>query len=229
MIKVLQNWEEIGQASKYLALRDLPRHRTSEKDWDLFHLQSVSSSLDRGARIVDLGCSGAYSLKLLWAMGFEDLHGVDLHIDIQGRCSQLVRMWRSRTFKRPFKLYRQDLTNTRFAADSFDLALCVSVIEHGVNFEKFLRESNRILKTGGILFVSADYWQEPIDVSDVSKQFGQEWKILCRKDIEDFLELAGRYGFELCEESAIPSCGNRCLVWQKKEFTAIVIVLRKVS
>jgi SAM-dependent methyltransferase len=229
MIKILQNWEEIGQASKYLSLRELPRHRTSEKDWDLFHLQAVSSSLDRGARIVDLGCSGAHSLKLLWAMGFENLCGVDLHIGIPDRCSQLVRMWRSRTFKRPFKLYRQDLANTRFAADSFDLAMCVSVIEHGVDSEKFLRESNRILKTGGILFVSADYWQEPIDVSDVPKQFGQEWKIFCREDVEGFLELAGRYGFELYEDSAIPSCGNRCLVWQKKEFTAIAIALRKIG
>jgi len=229
MIKVLQDWRQIGQATKYLGNKDLPRHITAEKNWDLSQLHTLCCSLDRTARIIDLGCGGLCTLTLLSAMGFENLLGVDLHVSCVDRCRQLRRMWRDRTAKPPFRLYSRDLMRTGFPAASFDLATCISVIEHGVDSEIFLREASRILKPGGLLFVTADYWADPTDVPDAPDQYGQAWRILSRKDIEDFLTLAGRRGFEPYEGSLIPDCADRCLLWQKKEFTAIAVVLRKTD
>ena len=184
--------------------------------------------MDRSARAVDLGCGGLCTLKLLSAMGFSDLHGVDLNVRCVDRAAQLLHMWRGRTLTTPFKLHNRDLTRTRFADASFDLATCVSVIEHGVSFERFLSEANRILKPSGLLFVTADYWEDPVDVSDVPDQYNRPWTILSRRDIEQLLALASQHGFELCENDAtIPPCDDRCIVWQEKEYTAIAIGLVK--
>lgn len=227
MIKVLQNWDEIGQAAKFLAQKELPKHGNGEKNWDLYQLHRLVEKLDRGARIIDLGCSGVHTLKFLHALGFTDLAGVDLHITGLDRLQQAVRMWRGRTLRRPFKLYTRDLTDTGFGGNKFDFAACVSVIEHGVNFEKFLAEASRLLKPGGLLFVTADYWEEQIDLGDERGEFALPWKILCRKDVEDIIDLAGRFGFELYENCDIPSCSERCILWRKKEFTFIAMVFRR--
>ena len=229
MIKVLQDWQQIGQATKYLGSKDLPRHISSEKNWDLSCLYDVCHSLDRRARAIDMGCGGLCTLAMLAAMGFENLVGTDLHISCSDRCRQLLRMWRGRTVKRPFRLYQRDLTSTRLPTATFDLAACISVIEHGVDSEKLLAESSRILKPGGLLLVTADYWADPIDVTDVPEQYGQPWRILSKDDVEDFLRDAGRWGFEPYDSPSIPDCADRCLLWQKKEYTAIAIVLRKAG
>ena len=227
MIKILQDWKEIGRTTKYLGNKDLPRHITSEKNWDLWCLYEVCCSLDRKARIIDLGCGGLCTLTMLAAMGFEDIVGVDLHISCSDRCRQLLRMWRGRRVRPPFRLHRRDLTNTRLPPGAFDFAACISVIEHGVDSERFLGESSRILKPGGLLFVTADYWADSIDVTDVPQQYGQAWRILSKKTVEDYLGIAGAWGFEPYESGVIPNCSDRCLVWQRKEFTAIAVVLRK--
>ena len=209
---------------------NLPRHITAEKNWDMFHLHKLADPFDRATRAVDLGCGGLCTLKLLCAMGFQNLHGVDLNVRCVDRAAQLIHMWRSRTLNPPFKLHRMDLTHTRFAAGSFDLATCVSVIEHGVSFQAFLSEANRILKPGGLLFVTADYWEDAVDVSDVSDQYNLPWTILARQDIERLIDLADQHGFQLYEDEdnrAIPTCDERCIVWQQKEYTAIAIALIK--
>lgn len=229
MIRVLQNWEEIGSAHKFLALNDLPRHGSAEKCWDLRLLYDIVEPLPRTAKIIDLGCSGVHTLKFLYALGFQNLTGVDLKPAVTDRINQVLRMWRGRTLTRPFKLYRRDITQTRFPQKTFDLATCVSVIEHGLDFEKFLIESSRILKPGGLLFVTADYWQEKIDISGDPGEYGLAWNILCKKDIEDIIELAGRFEFELYEDGGIPKCADRCTAWHRREFTFIAVVLRKLK
>jgi len=80
MVKVLQNWEEIGRATKFLEREGLPRHGSSEKCWDYHRLFEVVKDFPRSAAILDMGCSGVHTLRFLHAMGFADLTGIDLHI-----------------------------------------------------------------------------------------------------------------------------------------------------
>lgn len=229
MIKVLQDWREIGQAYKFLSHKELPRHNSAEKCWDFCQLHGLVEGLDRGVKMIDLGCSGVDTLKLLNGMGFENLTGVDLNIGCRDRMWQAVRMWRGRTLRRPFRLYKRDLTRTGFPETSFDVATCISVIEHGVDCEKFLSEASRLLRPGGLLFVTADYWQEKIDVSDDAGEYGMPWGILCRKDVEAFVSSAGRYGFEPCQDVVVPDCAERCVVWHGQEFTFVSLTFKKLA
>lgn len=229
MIRVLQDWQEIGEASRFFSVNDLPRHGSIEKCWDLRLLYDMVAPLGRGSRIIDLGCSGAHTLGFLQAMGFADLVGVDLNVGARDRLAQGWRMWRERRWRRPFRILRRDLTQTGLGGGTFDAATCISVIEHGVDFEAFLRESSRLLKPGGLLLVSADYWEEKMDVSDDGGEYGMAWTILCKQDIEHLVELAGRCGFELLGDSAIPRCGQRCVIWHGREFTFVALAFRKGS
>ena len=227
MINVLQNWQEIGEATMGLGRCGLPKHASGEKCWDLYKLHEIVDPLPRSAKVIDLGCSGVCTLKLLHTMGFDSLFGVDLKPQLTDRISQLSRMWRGRTLNRPFRIHKRDLTRTGFPADRFDVATCISVIEHGVDLSAFLQEASRILMPGGLLYVTADYWEDKIDVSDCAGEFGLPWKIFSKDEIEHFLELAGQFGFSPSQNANIPACSQKCIVWQQKEYTFISLALMK--
>lgn len=157
MIKVLKEWNEIGRAYKFLLKNKIPIHHTCEKNWDLYNLFQLVEHLPRNIKIIDLGCGGSKALKLLYKMGFTNLYGVDLSISIRDRISQIIRMWKKRTLRLPFHLYKKNITQTGFPDEFFDVGICISVIEHGVDFRKFLDEAYRILKEGALLFITTDY------------------------------------------------------------------------
>lgn len=229
MIKVLQDWLEIGEADKFLSRKGLSKHSTVEKSWDLYQLFGIIVSMPREIKIIDLGCGELKVLKFLYAMGIKNLYGIDLRIAWRNRLSQLIRMWRERSLRVPFHLYKGDLTETKFPNQSFDLAICVSVIEHGVNLEKFFSESSRILKPEGLLFITTDYWEEEIQVNDDNKPYGLSWKIFSKKDIEYFIKLSYKFGFFLYKDSSIPTCSDRCIIWNNQEYTFLNIILKKTK
>ncbi len=81
--------------------------------------------------------------------GYRKLYGINLVFD--------------RTFRRgPITYEYGDITQTDYAAESFDAITSLSVVEHGVNLEAYFREMWRILKPGGMLITSTDYWQTSI-------------------------------------------------------------------
>ncbi len=227
MIKVLQNWIEIGEANRFLSRKGLSKHSTAEKNWDLYQLFKIVSDLDRNIKIIDLGCGEMYALKLLYDLGFINLYGIDFDISFRHRLSQISIMWKRRSINIPFHLKKGDITKTSMPAEGLDLAICISVIEHNVNLEKFISECYRILKPGGLLFITTDYWEEKILVEDERQPFGLPWKIFSKKEIENFIELSKINGFSLLNDSSIPECSEKSVVWNSKEYTFINIVFKK--
>lgn len=227
MIKVLQNWEEIGCSVLALGEKGIPQHGSPEKCWDFNILVELVEDLPREVEIIDLGCSGLHTLGLLHHLGFERLVGVDLGPTLLDRVKLIRLMLREKSWRRPFKVKRGDMTRTRFADGRFDLATCVSVLEHGVDRERFMAEAGRLLKAGGFLLVTADYWGERIDMGATTGEFNLPWEILAREDVEELVELGRRYGLRLKEDTGVPKCGNRCILWQGKKFTFVGVVFVK--
>ena len=105
MIKVLKNWQEIGEATLSLQRKGLPTHSDTRKNWDLSLLYETIASENRNSRIVDLGCSPGCTLVFLISLGFTNLYGIDFDLDFSG----------GRNF--PASLYQGDLTDTTFESD----------------------------------------------------------------------------------------------------------------
>jgi SAM-dependent methyltransferase len=225
MIEVLRDWEAVGRATMALRRMALPQHGLPEKNWDLERLHRVVDDLPREAHIVDLGCGGLHGLRFLSALGFRNLTGIDLTVTPYERAVQMRRLLRSGAM--PFRLYRRSLTATGLPDASADAALALSVIEHGVDPDEFFSEAARILRPGAPLFVSTDYWPEPVTAGP--DLFGLQWTILDRAAVDALVAAAARHRMHLLRDEAVPDAGDRVVVWEGREYTFISLVFRKAS
>jgi hypothetical protein len=106
----------------------------------------------------------------------------------------------------------------------------VSVLEHDVDVTGFLKEAARLLKPGGVLFVSFDYWEATEEfVADQRKLCGLPWHILSRQAVEDLLRTAAEFGLSLLQPVPIPRVGDRVVTYAGRSYTFMAIALKKRS
>ena len=227
MIRVLQDWQEVGDSIFALQGQKLPLHSSPQKNWDHWLLLQALAGVDSGAKVVDLGCGRGDTLKLLCAAGFSNLMGIDFTLSWQLRMRQLVAMNRGRTLKPPYRLLRGDIVKTGIDSATCDAVVCVSTIEHGVDLEAFTREVSRLLRPGGILFVTTDYWEEKVATNRSAGAFGLPWQVFSRDQIKNLLATAACVGLRSSDGSDIPSCSKRTVLWQGEAYTFLALVLQK--
>lgn len=215
MIKILQNWQEIQSAALEIQRQGLPLHLDIHKNWDHLLLYDVIETKDKYSSIVDLGCGDCCTLDLLAALEFKNISGVDLKIES--------------TADIPYSLHRGDLTRTGFISSSCDVVVSISVVEHGVDLSAFFAEAARLLKSNGLLFITADYWQEHLKIDSSIKPFGLEWKIFCQADIEQIITTAKANNLVLEQNGDIPDCLEKPITWHNYDYTFIALLFRKVA
>jgi ubiquinone/menaquinone biosynthesis C-methylase UbiE len=93
-------------------------------------------------RIVDFGCGGGTALYSLEKEGYQNLFGIDF-------CHAIPKDFLKRT-----KFVLGDVLHSGFRANFFDGLVSTMVIEH-VDEKKFIQEIWRVLKKGGIAFVTS--------------------------------------------------------------------------
>ncbi len=121
-------------------------------------------------------------MPALFLYGYRDLHGINLSFTDAAR-------------RGPIRYIPGDLTGTPYADSSFDAITCLSVIEHGVPLSDYFREMFRLLKPGGLLITSTDYWPTPIDTRGQIAH-GSPIKIFSRAEVEAALEIAKSSGLQ---------------------------------
>jgi SAM-dependent methyltransferase len=206
-------WQEATRKGKEL---HLPLHRAQEKNWD--HLAAVNAIVNAtpaSAYIFDAGAE-LYSnvLPALFVCGYSHLYGMNLAFTSEAR-------------RGPIRYLPGDITKTGFADAFFDAITCMSVIEHGVPLEPFFREMFRLLKPGGILITSTDYYSEPVDTKN-QVAYDCLLKIFSRREAEEMIALARTCGFETTGEIDLESCG-RPIRWEiyDVDYTFLIFTLRK--
>lgn len=194
----------------------LPLHRGLEKNWD--HLAAIFTLLESTpppARILDAGAE-LYSnvLPALFLAGYRDLYGLNLAFTDKAR-------------RGPIRYEPGDLTASRFPDGFFDAVTCLSVIEHGVPLAAYFREMHRILRPGGLLITSTDYYPTPINTHGQSAH-GAPVKIFTRPEIESFLDLALASGFDLTSPVNL-DCSQRPVYWREVDlrYTFLFFTLQK--
>jgi SAM-dependent methyltransferase len=216
----LLNRSEIEGASIMADLLGLPSHHDPQKNWDC--MKSLNYILEEGdiiTPVLDAG-SGSNSVILKWLnlLGYEKLYACDV---------------RHKAVKSSFINYStQDITKTNYPDGYFQAITSISVIEHGVPIDKFTVEMARILRPGGILLVSTDYWDKPIDCKGIYP-YGEvmgEMMILQPHEIQELSQTALKNGLKLCAPLEL-RVDEKAVRWERvnREYTFIFLAFRKVA
>jgi SAM-dependent methyltransferase len=204
-------WE--AAASQVEAL-GLPHHHDTPKDWDsLSALDTILERTQPSAHVLDAG-GDLHSVILPWLAlyGYQHLIAIDLIFPDP--------IWREGVE------YRYgDITRTEFADQTFDAITCLSVVEHGVDLRAYFAEAARILKPGGVLITSTDYYPEPIDTQG-KVAFGVPIHIFDRPEMEEILRLPSHFGLELTGPVQL-ECQERPIHWAGFDYTFLIFTLQK--
>lgn len=142
---------------------------------------------NRAAAILDCGAYNSESLWELARRGFTNLYAIDLNPHIVAA-----------PLSRRICYSVQDMQHTAFADSTFDFVISVSAVEHGVSWEAFLREAHRLLKPGGLLYVSTDIVDEKTDTTGLTA-YGLSWNPLRPADVPGITALLSNMGFECAQ------------------------------
>jgi len=215
---VLLTKKEYRNAAAILDKLGLPQHGDPPKNWDSLAAFLIicheAKAGEEPIRVLDAG--GEYYSAILYhlaAIGFTELYCINTSFKEASREGTISST-------------PGDITKTDFSDHFFDFVTCLSVIEHGVDPALFFKEMNRVIKPGGLLIISADYWQTPVDTGG-KIAYGVPIKIFDEQDILTILEIAAQNGFGLMEPISLDV--QDCTVkWLGLQYTFIYFTLRKL-
>jgi SAM-dependent methyltransferase len=187
------------------------------KSWDVAHFARIlTTELRPEAAVVDVGSVGSELPWVLRLAGFQNITGCDLD-------DQVLKM----PFARTITYRLGEIQQLGLAEASVDAVTAVSTIEHGVDVAQFLRSSARLLRSGGLLCLSTDYWPSKVDTADV-RYFGAPWTIFAEDEIRGLIQAAAAAGLTLDSWSGtLPTVIDRPVSWHGRSYTFIALVLRK--
>ncbi|WP_431857376.1 class I SAM-dependent methyltransferase [Azospirillum sp.] len=114
--------------------------------------------VDRGARILDIGCRYGSLLQNFHLAGYADVHGVDVDAAAVARGAAAYPELAGR-------LHAYDGTHLPFQEGSFDAITMFDVIEHIGPIDEYLKNVRRLLRPGGLfifqtpnILIDVPYW-----------------------------------------------------------------------
>lgn len=171
--QILRSFQEVDWAKHIATSIGLAPHPVSSKTWDNVLAVRLIEDLrtDKHAAVADLGCRSGILLTWLDQRGYRNLYGCDLRRPFPPlRAALRGGLWPTLgagllTYARHWsRLRTAAVENTGWPSGQFSVVTSMSVIEHGVDLRAFFTETARLLRPGGVLIISTDYWPTPIDV-----------------------------------------------------------------
>lgn len=207
----IQEYVQLAAEAGYVHRSDAP------KNWDNYKALrwTLQRHTDRNTNILDAGGIPASSyLPTLEKLGYNRLVALDLSNP------EPPKVLNNITYK------RGDITNTPYQDDYFTAVACLSVIEHGVPLEAFFREMSRIVRSGGSLLVSTDYWDEKVVNTDGRQAYGVPVHIFSKQEILECIALGATHGFTLEDEPDL-ECEERTISWMGFQYTFVLLCFTK--
>jgi SAM-dependent methyltransferase len=223
-IRVLQSATEVQNITSSLRNANCGIHKNQNKNWDLFQVKNCLKDLPFEAKILEVGCGNSWlsTLRFIRKQGYKNLTGIDLTISLRDKLFNIY--YAVKETHKPFDIRQANAINLDFVNKTFDLIICLSVIEHGVPLRDFIIEMHRILKKKWKLLISTDYWETKEQKHKTT--IGLPWTIFDKQEICNFLRLATKTGFKPIA-TEIPECKEKVIHWDNEDFTFLSIVLTK--
>jgi SAM-dependent methyltransferase len=234
----------VKEAERGLHKLQLFRHHSQIKSWDTYKMIKMISSTNRESFVLDVGCYESPILPMLKRLGFINLYGCDLVLK-SSDCNPnftnnnnnnnssfkyhedyepIAKMYSDKSYK----LSIRDIEDTNYSDQMFDYVTSLSVIEHGVNIERYFREMSRIIKSNGYLLTSTDYWPDKLVNNKTVLSKRTPDNIFSREEIENLVEIADKNGLKLIEPIDF-EYKDKVVRWNSigLDFTFIFFAMRK--
>ncbi len=228
---VLQTRDEVLQASRRGTDLRLAHPPVFEKWWDNLLALEALRGLEHEP-VIDLGCRTGIVLTWLHQQGYRVLLGCDLREPVPPLLGTLRRrrvrdaLAMSAMYLRNRKsMHRVSIESTGLPAGSVAAATCMSVIEHGVDLPRFFAEAQRILRPGGRLIISTDYWPEPIDLGNSRLWNDSADVVFDAFGLERLVELAREAGSSA--PGAEGSVGDPVVSYRGRRYTFVFMTFLK--
>ena len=205
----------------------------------------IISDAKRESFVLDVGCYESPILPMLKRLGFINLYGCDLvlksadpnpnfftsnnssssSLEYHEDYEPIAEMYSD---KSSYQLSIRNIEDTKYRDQMFDYVTSLSVIEHGVNIEKYFREMSRIIKSNGYLLTSTDYWPHKLVNNKNVISNNTPDNIFSRDEIENLVEIAEKSGLKLIEPIDF-EYKEKVVRWDSigLDFTFIFFAMRK--
>ncbi|MHB8845796.1 MAG: class I SAM-dependent methyltransferase [Nitrospirota bacterium] len=185
------------------------------KSWDVLKtVQFIERSVPANGAVLDIGAFGSEVLSVLHRLKYTALTGIDLN-------PKIAHM----PYPHAIRYMVGDLMKTPFSDGSFDAITAISVIEHGFDADRLLREMSRILKPGGYFIASVDYWPDKIDTKGMNV-FGLDWTIFSKSELTSLITSAEAFDLAPCGPLNL-DVAEPSIAWQGKRYAFAWIALKK--
>jgi SAM-dependent methyltransferase len=217
MNTVLRSREEVGAAIAEAKRAGLfPYYMDVEKTWDsLSALAYILRTTDENASILDAG-SSLFSVILPWLYLYRYRKLMGINLSFPGEIGH-----------GSISYVRADVTKSKLRDGEFDAITCLSVVEHVPNLSGFIREMSRLLKPGGPLILSTDYW--PVKVrTEGRREFNAPVNVFDEQSLAGLIQIAREDGLELTGEPDL-AVGTPVVKWHGLRYTFVVLAFTKVA
>ncbi len=198
----------------------------------------IISGAKRESFVLDVGCYESPILPMLKRLGFFNLYGCDLVLksDSNSKLTDMNSFVYHEDYEpiaemyndKSYQLSIRNLEDTNYSDQMFDYVTSLSVIEHGINIEKYFREMSRIIKNNGYLLTSTDYWPDKLVNNKNVLSKGTPDNIFSRDEIENLVAIAEKSGLKLIEPIDF-EYKDKVVRWNSigLDFTFIFFAMRK--
>lgn len=183
MNEFLKTRAQITAATDWLKKAGYVTHPISAKDWEL-----ANATVCLFGDILDMGADGS---RVLHNAVINGSAGRKVGIDLAEATGD--------NKAEGAEYYVGDIMNTPFGDSSFNTLTCLSVLEHQVDAMKLAKECGRLLRPGGKLIISFDFW-EPKPNTEKMKLYALDWNILDKQDVLNLVLAMDRNGLSITTE-----------------------------
>jgi SAM-dependent methyltransferase len=212
--RALLDRETVDASLALGAALGVPQHPDRPKNWDnLIAVATAASGLGGGGIVLDAGGSkDSAFLPGMAKLGAENLLALNLD-------------FRYPEWSGGVEYRRGDATATGLPDGSVGFYACLSVIEHGVPEAALFAEARRVLRPGGKLIVSTDYWIAGVNTRGQTA-FGQPIRVYDLDGVRRLVSQLLAAGLELDGDVDL-SCKDRTVSWMGMDYTFINLLATK--